>query len=722
MLGFAIVDRQHDAGATAIWLASREGARVRNTNAVVIQQDDETYDAKVQALVADRAVVLTDGTAAPVEFAHALNVSEFATLIDETAAHQQRIIDAITDHMTRTRNGNLVIPDFPAAPTLIAAQHNEPASRALSVANYVGAVWAAWLTTEEQRVRRTGDHRNDASTRIMPEELASPVLADFPPEFGARVKRGAGGLMLNYTAIDFETANSYRGSPCSVGLVRVRNGVPVAETHWLMRPPERVDHFAGFNTALHGITPEMVATKPRWKDVLPAIVDFIGDDVVVAHNAGFDIGVIRDACAADNVEWPQLRFLCTMVLSRRALSLPTYRLPYVVEALGATVAEHHDALADAHGVVHVIRGLAAAQGVETLDDLAGSVGVSIGRIAGGKYTGSVVISRGGDARLVQPNLNPNADPDGYLFGRVVVFTGTLMSMTRQIAWEECARVGAVAGKSTTKYTNILVVGDINPAVLRPGSTITGKARRAFELQEKGQDIEVMTEDDFLRCLDGEPVEGPEALLSHDDDCADCSTPPTSPPSHLRKVSLAERPKPKPPKPPRPLRRTPVATTQPCSTDGCTSTAAFKTRTKSTWCEQHIIEQQYRGGLKPLEPFTRPDDWQLTECVACTVQAHYRFEYTLDKNNYGEPTCRACYWRQWAAESRELQGPWARVNPVPYEEAETLAESRGYEYLGPLTMPSLPDDPHHVRCGGCGRISAERLGDMSFGCCTCNPRV
>ena len=86
--------------------------------------------------------------------------------------------------------------------------------------------------------------------------------------------------MLNYTAIDFETANSYRGSPCSVGLVRVRDGVPVEEHHWLMRPPEPVDHFLGFNTALHGITPEMVATEPRWKEVLPVIVDFIGDDVV----------------------------------------------------------------------------------------------------------------------------------------------------------------------------------------------------------------------------------------------------------------------------------------------------------------------------------------------------------------------------------------------------------------------------------------------------------
>ena len=52
----------------------------------------------------------------------------------------------------------------------------------------------------------------------------------------------------------------------------------------------------------------------------------------------------------------------------------------------------------------------------------------------------------------------------------------------------------------TKRTNVLVIGDINPAVLAPGMVITGKAAKAFALQDKGQEIEVMTEDDFLRSL------------------------------------------------------------------------------------------------------------------------------------------------------------------------------------------------------------------------------
>jgi DNA polymerase III epsilon subunit-like protein len=522
--------------------------------------------------------------------------------------------------------------------------------------------------------------------------------------------------MLDFVAIDFETANAYRGSPCAVGLVRVRNGIPVAERRWLMRPPEEVDYFDGYNTWIHGITAEMVANEPRWQQVLPNVVDFIGDDVVVAHNAGFDIGVIRYACAVDNIEWPAMRFLCTMVLARRALSLPSYRLPFVLESLGGLLEDHHDPLADARAVVQVVRSLAASKGVESLDALAGSVGVCIGRMASGIYRGSVATAVG--SGLVRPAVNPDADPDGYLYGRVVVFTGTLMSMTRRIAWEECARVGATPELDTTKRTNVLVIGDINPAVLRPGSNVTGKTRRAFELQDSGQAIEVMTESDFVRCLDGKPLANADTVLVAVTDDPQEPTPEAPIPSSLRKVPFAERPVPKPPKPPRPLRREHKPTDQPCSVEGCAHTGAFRTRSKPTWCDDHIAEMQRIGGIKPLEAFTHPDDWQMTECLTCTVQAHYRFNYTLEKNRYGERICRACYWRDWAKEARARQGGWAHLEPVPFEEAKSLAEEHGFDYLGPLTAPSLPDDPHHTRCRRCGKITAERLCDIAFGC-TCS---
>lgn len=166
----------------------------------------------------------------------------------------------------------------------------------------------------------------------------------------------------------------------------------------------------------------------------------------------------------------------------------------------------------------------------------------------------------------------------------------------------------------------------------------------------------------------------------------------------------------------------MAEPTPCAEPGCRRPAAFRTRTKPAWCDKHITGALRAGGLRPLEPFIGPTTWRLTECLTCGVAAHYRLVYTLEKNALAEPTCRACYWRRWASRTRALQGVYAATEVVPEQRARQTAEEHGYDYLGPLTSPSLRDDPHHVRCRYCGRLSAERLGDIGWGCqCQVNPR-
>lgn len=307
-------------------------------------------------------------------------------------------------------------------------------------------------------------------------------------------------MSLSYTALDFETANWFRGSPCSVGLVKVRSGRVVDERHWLVRPPAAVATFAPFNVSVHGITEDDVRSEPSWKDRYPELMSFIDQDVVVAHNAGFDVGVLREACIIDGLPYPSLDFLCSMVLSRRALNLPSYRLPFVAETLGVPAGQHHHALDDARAVAGIVNALARKVGAGTIHELAAAHQVVVGHMDAGTYRSSV--SRSGSAALVRPEINEHADADGPLYSRVVVFTGTLMAMRRQDAWAMTAHVGGVPEKNTTKRTNVLVVGDLNPAMLRPGEHLSGKARRAFELQDGGQEIEVMTEVDFLRALQG----------------------------------------------------------------------------------------------------------------------------------------------------------------------------------------------------------------------------
>lgn len=184
MLGFVIVDRQPSAKETAVWLTCQLEGRVGHTNAVVIDGDDERYDAKIWHLTAGRAVVLTDGTVPPLDFKHALDPKVFDGFIAEIWDYRKRIVDAVASYAAGAKSRNLVMPQFPSSrPALEIDDRNEPAYRALSTANYVRDVWSAWLATEEQRLRRAINPRTGKTPWIMPEELGSAMQADFPPEF-----------------------------------------------------------------------------------------------------------------------------------------------------------------------------------------------------------------------------------------------------------------------------------------------------------------------------------------------------------------------------------------------------------------------------------------------------------------------------------------------------------------------------------------------------------
>lgn len=162
--------------------------------------------------------------------------------------------------------------------------------------------------------------------------------------------------------------------------------------------------------------------------------------------------------------------------------------------------------------------------------------------------------------------------------------------------------------------------------------------------------------------------------------------------------------------------------QACSEVGCVRPAAFRTRMNPAWCDEHITAILRRGGLEPLKPFEGQKKWRLTRCLVCGCEAHYRFEYTLAQNGIGVATCRACFWRSWAAQQRGVLEGCADLTPPSIAVAKAHTERHGFEYLGPLTNPSLRDDPHRTKCNYCGRIAAQRLGDIGWGCqCQTNPR-
>lgn len=181
-------------------------------------------------------------------------------------------------------------------------------------------------------------------------------------------------MPLDFTAIDFETANGSPASPCAVGLVKVRDGQIVDQLGLKFRPPQAHDWFAAGNTRVHGIRSEDLDLAPRWDDVVAEVLIFIETDVLIAHNAEFDINVLQASCSIVNFDLPNLSYACSLQLARKTYNLDSYGLSSVAYAVGHEDFKHHDALADAEACARVVLHMAKRHEVESVEELLESAG------------------------------------------------------------------------------------------------------------------------------------------------------------------------------------------------------------------------------------------------------------------------------------------------------------------------------------------------------------
>ena len=158
--------------------------------------------------------------------------------------------------------------------------------------------------------------------------------------------------MKDFAAIDFETANPYRSSVCSVGVVVVREGVVVERFYRLIRPEP--NYYMSWNTRVHGITAADTEGAPRFPEVWQEVAPLVEGLPLVAHNSPFDEGCLKAVFRRYELEYPDYRFYCTCRAARRTMpQLPNHRLETVAEACGFDLRQHHHALADAEACAEI---------------------------------------------------------------------------------------------------------------------------------------------------------------------------------------------------------------------------------------------------------------------------------------------------------------------------------------------------------------------------------
>jgi DNA polymerase-3 subunit epsilon len=280
---------------------------------------------------------------------------------------------------------------------------------------------------------------------------------------------------MRFVAIDVETANADVGSICQIGLARFADGAIVDEWSSLVDPE---DDFDEINVSVHGIQSHMVCGRPTLPEIYPNLCDFLDGAICVCHTH-FDRIAVNRGLARYNLQPLSISWLDSARVVRRTwkdLAWKGYGLANVCSRIGYEF-QHHDALEDARAAGYVLLAAVRESGID-LDGWTRRVSQPIDPAQASRTS----------------DLHRNGNPEGDLYGEIIVFTGAL-EVPRHEAADMAASIGCRVDPNVTKRTTILVVGD-QDLVKLAGHEKSTKHRKAEQLAAEGHRIRIIRETDF----------------------------------------------------------------------------------------------------------------------------------------------------------------------------------------------------------------------------------
>ncbi len=197
---------------------------------------------------------------------------------------------------------------------------------------------------------------------------------------------------VNFLALDFETATAQWNSPCELGIAVVRGGV-VTEVRNRLIKPASWPYFSPWNVAVHGIRPADVADAPTFDELWQEVHPLVQNSTIVAHNASFDMGVLRGTLASYRIGHPLFQYFCSVSLSKRIWPhMPKHDLKTLCTRNGIPLV-HHRAGNDAEATARLVLRGGEQLGTASIEDLLIRARLNMGafypgghRTPGGKVT------------------------------------------------------------------------------------------------------------------------------------------------------------------------------------------------------------------------------------------------------------------------------------------------------------------------------------------------
>lgn len=304
---------------------------------------------------------------------------------------------------------------------------------------------------------------------------------------------------LNFVAIDLETATRDRASICEIGIAVVQDSVVTERRSWLVKP--EYNYYDPRNIEIHGITPEMTKHSPDFESVWHEVLPYLENHLVVAHNTSFDMYAIQDALDRNGLDYPSFDYICSMRLAKRSMRQHKSSLGFLCNVLGIELENHHRAGDDAAACAEVFISACDFSEAATLEELQEKYGIEMGQFSQLYHT-HTPLRLGNRSRRASFKMSDivgdpkKANPTNYLYGKTVCITGTMMLASKEEILQEIADVGGLPRNSVSGKTDILVVGMQDNRIV--GATgMSSKQRKALKLRERGADIEIMSEREFL---------------------------------------------------------------------------------------------------------------------------------------------------------------------------------------------------------------------------------
>lgn len=146
---------------------------------------------------------------------------------------------------------------------------------------------------------------------------------------------------MEYCSIDFETANKYPNSACSLGMkIMDEDGRVVDSYYSLIRP--KILFLDPLCYQIHHLELDDIAKAPTFEKIWPEVKDFIGNRFLVAHNASFDMNVLKNSLYSYSIKVPEYEYYCTLQLSRKLLkNAISHKLTSLAEDMGIEYRAHN---------------------------------------------------------------------------------------------------------------------------------------------------------------------------------------------------------------------------------------------------------------------------------------------------------------------------------------------------------------------------------------------